>query len=143
MVDDYEKHGHLMIGAQKVTPEEVVRYGIVKLKEGTNQLEDIIEKPSKENAPSQLATFGRYILNQEIIDILKNTPLGKGNELWLVDAIKTYVKNGGTFLAKEVEDGHWLTTGDPLNHLKATFAYALDREDIGDDLKKYVDSLCK
>jgi len=143
MVDDYEKHGHLMIGAQKVAPEEVVRYGIVKLKEGTNQLEDIIEKPAQENAPSQLATFGRYILNQEIIDILKNTPLGKGNELWLVDAIKTYVKNGGTFLAKEVEDGKWLTTGDPLNHLKATFAYALDREDIGEDLKKYVDSLCK
>ena len=143
MVEDYEKHGKLIIGAQKVTPEEVVRYGIVKLKKGTNQLEDIIEKPTLEDAPSQLATFGRYILNQDIIDILKETPLGKGNELWIADAIKTYVKQGGIVLAKEVENGEWLTTGDPLNYLKATFSYALEREDIGEDLRKFVDSLCK
>lgn len=143
MIEDYEKHGNLIIGAQKVTPEEVVRYGIVKLKEGTNQLEDIVEKPSMEDAPSQLATFGRYILNQDIINILKNTPLGKGNELWIADAIKTYVKQGGVVLAEEVKDGEWLTTGDPLNYLKATFAYALDREDIGKDLAKYIDTFCK
>jgi len=141
MVDDFEKHGHLMIGAQEVTPEEVVRYGIVKLKEGTNQLEDIIEKPSMDNAPSKLATFGRYILNKEVINILKNTSLGKGNELWLVDAIKTYVKNGGIFVAKQVEDGEWLTTGDPLNYLKATLAYAFDREDFKGDLDEYLKKL--
>lgn len=141
MVDDYEKHGHLMIGAQEVPLSEVVRYGIVKLKEGTNQLEDIIEKPSIDSAPSKLATFGRYILNQEIIDILKSTPLGKGNELWIVDAIKTYVNRGGIFLAKEIKDGQWLTTGDPLNYLKATLAYAFEREDIGADTKEYVKKL--
>lgn len=141
MVDDYNKNGHLMIGAQEVAETEVTKYGIVKLKEGTNQLEDIIEKPSIENAPSRLATFGRYILNQEIIDILRNTPLGKGNELWIVDAIKTYVNNGGVFLAKEIEDGQWLTTGDPLNYMKANMAYALEREDIGKDLKEYTNQL--
>ena len=144
MVEDYAKNGHLMIGAQQVPEKEVVKYGIVKLKEGTNQLEDIIEKPSIETAPSHLATFGRYILNQEIIDILKNTPLGKGNELWIVDAIKTYVNQGGIFLAKEIEDGEWLTTGDPLNYLKAIMAYALDRKDVGRDLKEYTNQLlCK
>jgi UTP--glucose-1-phosphate uridylyltransferase len=144
MVEDYEKHGHLMIGAQEVPLSEVTRYGIVKLKEGTNELEDIIEKPSVDDAPSKLATFGRYILNQEIIDILKKTPLGKGNELWIVDAIKQYVNNGGVFLAKEIEDGQWLTTGDPLNYLKAIMAYAVEREDIGKDLKEYTTQLlCK
>ena len=138
MVEDFEKNGHPMIGVQKVTKEEVVRYGIVKLRHGTNEIEDIVEKPSVEEAPSQLADFGRMILNQEIVDVLRKTALGKGNELWIVDAIKTNVQNGGIFLAKEIEDGQWLTTGDPLNYLKAMLAYAFEREDIGNDLKKFI-----
>ena len=143
MIDDYNKHGNLIIGAQKVSPEEVVRYGIVKLRPGTHQLEDIIEKPSIENAPSRLATFGRYILNQDVIDILKNTPLGQGNELWMVDAIKAYVKNGGIFVAKEVAGGEWLTTGDPLNYTKTMLKYAFDRPDIGPAMKSFVKGLLK
>lgn len=144
MVDDYDKNETMMIGVQEVALPDVVRYGIVKLREGTREIEDIIEKPSVENTPSRLADFGRMILNQEIIDILKNTPLGKGNELWIVDAIRTYVKNGGKFLAKEVEGGEWLTTGDPLNYLKAVCAYAFERKDIGEDLKGYINTLlCK
>lgn len=140
MVEDYEKNGKPMIGVQKVSREDVVRYGIVKLREGTNEIEDIIEKPSVEEAPSQLADFGRMILNQEIIDVLKNTVLGKGNELWVTDAIKSYVKAGGIFLAKEVRDGQWLTTGDPLNYLRALLTYALEREDLGSDLKDFLKS---
>lgn len=143
MVEDYEKHGNLMIGVQEVAPEDVVRYGIVKLKPGTNQLEDIIEKPEIENAPTGLAAFGRYILNQEIIDILKNTKLGKGNELWITDAIREYVRRGGVFLAKEIKDGEWLTTGDPLNYLKAILSYALERKDVGSDLRNFIDKVCK
>jgi len=77
------------------------------------------------------------ILNQEIVEVLKNTPLGKGEELWVVDAIREYIKKGGKFYAKKVEDGEWLTTGDPLNYLKATLKYAFERDDIGDELKKY------
>ncbi|MFH1233534.1 MAG: UTP--glucose-1-phosphate uridylyltransferase [Patescibacteria group bacterium] len=138
MVDDYAKHGKLMIGAQKVAKNEVVRYGIVKLKKNTMEIEDIIEKPTVKSAPSRLADFGRMILNQDIIDILKKTSLGKGNELYLVDAIRTYVKQGGVFMAKEVKDGKWLTTGDPLNYLKANLEYAFDRKDISKELKIYV-----
>ncbi|MFA7209297.1 MAG: UTP--glucose-1-phosphate uridylyltransferase [Parcubacteria group bacterium] len=140
MVEDYEKNGNLMIGVQEVPKKDVVRYGVVKLNKETSQLEDIVEKPSIESAPSQLAVFGRYILNQEIIDILKDTPLGKGNELWIADAIKTYVERGGKVTAKEVKDGEWMTTGDPLNYLKATFAYAMDREDIKYDLMEFINS---
>lgn len=144
MVEDYERNGKLMIGVQEVPLEDVVRYGIVKLREGTREIEDIVEKPSVENTPSKLADFGRMILDQEIINILKNTPLGKGNELWIVDAIKEYVKRGGIFLAKEVEEGEWMTTGDPLNYLKAVWAYSMEREDIGKDLKEYINkSYCK
>lgn len=141
MVDDYDKNGNLMIGVQEVPHETVNRYGVVKLKEGTMQIEDIIEKPSVEEAPSNLADFGRMILNREIIDILAKTPLGKDNELYLVDAIRTYVGNGGVFMAKKVENGEWLTTGDPLNYLKACIKYAFDREDIGNDLKGFVKNI--
>lgn len=141
MVEDYAENGNLMIGVQKMPKEVLNRYGIVKLKEGTMEIEDIIEKPSAQEAPSCLADFGRMILNQDFIEILKNTALGKGNELWIVDAIKTYVKNGGKFMAKEIKDGEWLTTGDPLNYLKANLAYAFDREDLKKDLKEYIKSL--
>ncbi|MFH1182753.1 MAG: UTP--glucose-1-phosphate uridylyltransferase [Candidatus Moraniibacteriota bacterium] len=144
MVEDYDKNGHLMIGVQKVPKRVVSRYGIVKLRPGTREIEDIVEKPSTEEAPSQLADFGRMILDQDIVDILKETKLGKDNELWIVDAIRTYVKRGGTFLAKEVEDGEWMTTGDALNYLKATLAYALERKDVKKELKKYINKLlCK
>ena len=133
-----------MIGVQEMPKEVLHRYGIVKLKEGTMEIEDIIEKPSPKEAPSNLADFGRMILDQQYINILKETRLGKGNELWVVDAIKNYVKNGGKFMAKKIEDGEWLTTGDPLNYLKATLAYAIEREDIGEDLKEYINKLlCK
>ena len=141
MVEDYEKNGKLMIGVQEVPKDAVSRYGIVKLREGTDEIEDIIEKPSVEEAPSQLADFGRMILNQEIIDVLKKTDLGKGGELWITDAIQNYVRNGGIFVAKKIEDGEWLTTGDPLNYLKAVLAYAAERKDIGKELKVYTQKL--
>ena len=143
MVDDYEKNGNLMIGVQEVPQDQVNRYGIVKLKEGGMQMEDIIEKPAIDEAPSNLADFGRMILNQEIIDILREVPLGKGNELWIVDAIREYIKRGGKFYAKKVEGGEWMTTGDPLNYLKAILAYAFEREDIREDLKNYTKNFLK
>ena len=114
----------------------------MKLKKGTRELEGIVEKPSVKSAPSQLALFGRMILNREIVDILKNTPLGKGGELWVTDAIQEYVKRGGRVVAQEVEGGHWITTGDPLNYLQATIEYALDRKDIGKDFKKFLKNMC-
>ena len=141
MVEDYEKTGHLMIGVQEVPRDQVERYGIVKLKKGTRLIEDIIEKPQFNEAPSNLADFGRMILNQEIIDVLKKTSLGKNSELWIVDAIKNYIKAGGEFYAKGIEDGEWLTTGDPLNYLKTTLKYAMDRQDIGEDLREYFNKL--
>src|SRR5512147_1829265 len=140
MIEDYQTHGHLMIGVQEVERDMVNRYGIVKLRPHSMEIENIIEKPSIDEAPSQLADFGRMILNQDIVDILREIPLGKDNELWIVDAIRQYVERGGIFLAKEVDDGEWLTTGDPLNYLKAVIKYALDRDDIGKDLKEFLKS---
>ena len=141
LIDNYHEHGAPVIGVQKVPKHLVDRYGIVKLKHGTREMEHVVEKPSVEEAPSQLAQFGRMILTPEIVAILKETKLGKGNELWVTDAISTYIERGGKFMVQEVEDGQWLTTGDPLNYLRAMVEYALVREDIGDDFRKYLHSL--
>ena len=142
MIDDYNKTGHLMIGVQEVPRDQVDRYGIVSLKDKkTMQLDGIIEKPAITEAPSRLADFGRMILNQEIIDVLKKTKLGKGKELWIVDAIRDYIKAGGEFYAKEIKDGKWLTTGDPLNLLRTNLEYAKDRPELKAFLKKYLKTL--
>jgi len=138
MINEYEKKLCPIIGVQEVLNEDLHKYGIVKLKKSTMQITDIIEKPSMDTAPSNLAEFGRMILNQKIIDILKNTALGKDNELWIVDAIKTYVKRGNKIIAKKVENGEWLTTGDPFNYLKTSLKYAFDRKDIGNGLKNFL-----
>lgn len=141
MVDEYNQHGSPMIGVQEVPLSEVSKYGIVDVDPATMQVRNIIEKPKQEEAPSQLANFGRMILNQEIIDILKTTALGKGNELWIVDAIHNYIKNGGKFYAKTVEGGQWMTTGDPLNYMTTILTYAVERPDIGDQLKAHMREL--
>ena len=141
LVDDFETHGRPIIGVQQVPLEDVSKYGIVKLRPGTHEIEDIVEKPPVKEAPSQLADFGRMVLTADIVNVLKQTQLGKGNELWVVDAIRDYVRAGGIFYARAVENGSWLTTGDPLNYLKAVLAYALDRDDIRAPLLAYMDSL--
>ena len=141
LIKNYEQNGSPVIGVQKVLKHLVNRYGIVKLKPHTKEMEFVVEKPSPEEAPSQLAQFGRMILTPEIVTILQKTKLGKGGELWVTDAIQEYVKQGGRFMVEEVSDGKWLTTGDPLNYLIATVDYALLREDIGEDFRAYLKSL--
>jgi UTP--glucose-1-phosphate uridylyltransferase len=141
LIDNYEQHGAPVIGVQSVPKEHVHRYGIVKLKPGTQEMELVVEKPSQEDAPSQLAQFGRMILTPDIVNILRKTALGKGGELWITDAISEYVSRGGRFMVEEVKDGRWLTTGDPLNYLKAMIDYALVREDIGDDFRTHLRGL--
>lgn len=130
MVDDFNRHSHPMIGVQKMPKDVLDKYGIVQLRSGSMEIEDIVEKPAIKDAPSDLADFGRMILNQEIIDVLKETQLGKGNELWIIDAIRNYINRGRIFMAKEIVDGQWLTTGDPLNYINATLQYAMDRPEL-------------
>ena len=138
MVIEYEKTGAPMIGVQAVPAAEVVKYGIVDLVPGTMKIRRIVEKPAAAEAPSNLAGFGRMILNQGIIDQLKKTKLGKSNELWVVDAIEAYIRSGGDFYAKQIEDGEWLTTGDPVNLIKTALKYAQGREDIWEELKPFL-----
>jgi UTP--glucose-1-phosphate uridylyltransferase len=138
MAEDFSGHGCLINGVQEVPWDQVDKYGIIETEKDSMKIKNVIEKPDIDKSPSNLASFGRFILNQDIIDILKKLPLGKGNELWLVDAVREYVKRGGEFYAKKIEDGEWLTTGDPLSLIKATLEYAMDREDLKKELKEFL-----
>ncbi len=132
LIDKHNRTGALVIGTQEVPWEDVVRYGIVQLKAGNTDLEmeDVVEKPTREEAKSNLSTFGRFLLSTEIIRILKEIPLGKANELWLTDSIREYIRQGGRVVAESVKDGEWLTIGDPVNYLKTVLEYALSDADL-------------
>jgi UTP--glucose-1-phosphate uridylyltransferase len=127
LVETHQETGALVAGVQEVPWEEVSRYGVVELKEGGGyQMKDVIEKPSREEAKSNLAMFGRFLLSTEVIQILSEIPLGKSNELWLTDAVREYIRRGGRVNAQPVTDGEWLTIGDPINYLKTMIEYAMD-----------------
>ena len=93
-------------------------------------MSDVVEKPSREEAQSNLAMFGRFLLSGEIIQILNEIPLGKSNELWLTDSVREYIKRGGRVVAESVANGQWLTIGDPVNYLKTVMEYALSDTEL-------------
>lgn len=142
LIETYQKYEPgAVIAAQAVPDAETVRYGIAKLKPGTdrNELESIIEKPPLGAAPSNLAQLGRFVLSPRVIKVLENLELGKGNELWLTDAIDRLTKTDSV-IVHEIE-GKWYTTGDPLRLLKTTVEFALKHPDIGADFVSYLRSL--
>ena len=139
-----KKGGAPVVAVQEVPKSEVNRYGIWKLAKGSNdRVEKAIEKPDPKDAPSNLAQFGRFVLNHKIIDILadnfKNNRLGIDNELWLIDGIIEYARKNPVYAARI--KGEWMTTGDPLRYMKTQVRFALEREDIGDDFRKFLKNL--
>jgi len=143
LIEKHNQTGALVVGTQEVPWEDVVRYGIAQIKEGSRdrELDDVVEKPTLEEAKSNLAMFGRFLLSTDIIQILTETPLGKSNELWLTDAIRQYIHGGGRVVAESVTDGEWLTIGDPVNYLKTVTEYALSDPEIRAALEPRIRSL--
>jgi UTP--glucose-1-phosphate uridylyltransferase len=127
LIETHNRAGALVAGVQEVPWEDVVRYGVVEFKEGAEDylMADVVEKPPRQEAKSNLAMFGRFLLSTEVIQILSEIPLGKSNELWLTDAVREYIRRGGRVFAEPVKDGEWLTIGDPVNYLKTLLEYAL------------------
>jgi UTP--glucose-1-phosphate uridylyltransferase len=131
LIDTHEETGALVVGVQEVPWEDVVRYGMVEFKEGSDrEMKDVVEKPPREEAKSNLAMFGRFLLSHDVIQILSEIPLGKADELWLTDSIREYVRRGGRVVAQSVTDGEWLTIGDPVNYLQTVIEYALEDDEI-------------
>lgn len=140
LMDCYEQHPGIILGAQFVPNEKVSSYGIVSgepLADNLYRVHGLVEKPSVDKAPSNLAVLGRYILTPDIFDILENTKPGVGNEVQLTDALAAS-KTGTYALAYE---GVRYDTGDKLGYLKATVEYALRNEELGAAFKEYLKGL--
>jgi len=128
LIEAHERTGALVVATQRIPWEDVERYGVAQLKEGENpdnELLDLVEKPTREEAPSNLAVFGRFLLSNDISRILSEIPKGKAGELWLTDALREYLRRGGRIVSESIKDGVWLTIGDPVNYLKTVLEFAL------------------
>ena len=140
LMDCYEQYPGIILGAQFVPNEKVSSYGIVSgepLADNLYRVHGLVEKPSVDKAPSNLAVLGRYILTPDIFDILENTKPGVGNEVQLTDALAAS-KTDTYALAYE---GVRYDTGDKLGYLKATVEYALRNEELGAAFKEYLKGL--
>ncbi|UAL46942.1 UTP--glucose-1-phosphate uridylyltransferase GalU [Sutcliffiella horikoshii] len=131
MIDQFDRFSSSMLGVQSVKPDEVSRYGIVDGKEISNQLYTInalVEKPSMDEAPSNLAIMGRYILTPRIFDILQNQTPGAGGEIQLTDAIATLNQFEAVY-AYEFE-GKRYDVGEKLGFIETTIEFALQHDDL-------------
>lgn len=126
---DANPQAQAIVAAQEVDISVVDCYGIFKLKDG-DKLDYIIEKPKAEDAPSTLASYGRYLLTPEVFDHLDPQNIGLDDELWTVDAITKMAKTGDVVVVPT--KGKWLTTGDPKNYFLAHLRHVLENEDYAD-----------
>ena len=145
LVEKYNKlQGGTILGVQEVPHENVSKYGIIKplkqIDEKTVAVEDFIEKPSVDEAPSNLAALGRYVLEPEIFSYLKRTKPGKGGEIQLTDAILA-MKNDGEKLYAYNFDGLRYDTGDKFGMFVANVEFGLRHEELKDKVKDYLKDL--
>ncbi|WP_261302570.1 UTP--glucose-1-phosphate uridylyltransferase GalU [Paenibacillus andongensis] len=141
MMDQYESRYASVIGVKHVSDEEVSRYGIVdgiEIEKRLYSINHLVEKPKKEEAPSNLAIMGRYILTPRIFDILNNQQPGAGGEIQLTDAIAE-LNHLESVYAYEFK-GMRFDVGDKLGFIQTTIDYALQREDLRYELLRYLSS---
>jgi UTP--glucose-1-phosphate uridylyltransferase len=142
-IDVFEKYGDPVISAIEVSKEDVSRYGIVEATNVENniwQIKKLIEKPKKEEAPSNLAAHGCYVLTPDIFPILEKLGPGKSGEIWLTDAIRELMKTRPVY-ACSVKNGKYYDTGNKLEYLKTVVEFALAHKDLNGDFRQYLKSL--
>jgi UTP--glucose-1-phosphate uridylyltransferase len=146
MIEVYNETGCSVLATQVVEGKAISSYGVLDAKPVPGkwngrlfEVQNLVEKPKVEDAPSNLAIIGRYILTPAIFETLESTSLGAGGELQLTDGLKELLKKekiyGYTFEGKRYD------TGDKLGFLKATVEFALKREDLGEEFREYLKTL--
>jgi UTP--glucose-1-phosphate uridylyltransferase len=144
MMNVYEGYGGPVIAVQKVPRNEISAYGVIDgVPEGDSgrlfRIRDMVEKPKAEEAPSDLAIIGRYILTPDIFDQIEKTERGRGGEIQLTDGLRQ-LKQRRTLYGYQFE-GVRHDAGNKLGFLKATVEFALKREDLGGPFREYLKSL--
>ncbi len=144
LIDAYEKTGASVVGVQEVERKNVSKYGVVKPVKNDGrliQISDFVEKPAVEVAPSNFAVLGRYVLTPRIFEILENQKPGKGGEIQLTDAIRTLMDEEKVY-AYDFE-GTRYDVGDKYGFVKATIDFALERDDLKENVTNYIKDIAK
>jgi len=142
LIRTYERYNSTVIGVSEVPQDKVSHYGIIKGKpiNGEFIVEDVIEKPTPEQAPSKLALCGRMIFTSDIFDYLRRTEINKTHkEILLTDAIFSMAREKVVYA--HVLKGKWHTVGDKLSFIKTTIEFALARNDTKAGIREYLQNL--
>ncbi|GLJ61828.1 MULTISPECIES: UTP--glucose-1-phosphate uridylyltransferase GalU [Microbacterium] len=142
MIDEQAKRGAQVIALMEVDPDQIHMYGCADVEptdtEGVVRVKGLVEKPAKEDAPSNLAIIGRYVLTPAIFDVLERTEPGKGGEIQLTDALQEVAADeAGPGVYGVIFRGRRYDTGDRLDYIKAIVQLAADRADLGPDLRPW------
>lgn len=142
LIEVYNEKRGSILGVQRVKKEDVSKYGIVSGKQVEDRLftvDDLVEKPSLEAAPTNVAILGRYIISPEIFPILQQTEKGAGGEIQLTDALKQLAREESMY-AYDFQ-GKRYDVGNKLGFLEATVEFALRREDLQEEFREYLKKL--
>lgn len=139
LIDCFDEYRTTILGVQEVSSEDVSKYGIIKgtyIEDKVYKVKDLVEKPSLEEAPSNIAILGRYIITPEIFNILDNTKPGKGGEIQLTDALKTLMAREAMYAY--TFEGRRYDVGDKMGFLQATVEFALKRDELRKPFMEYL-----
>ena len=139
LINTYDEYKTTILGVQEVAKEDTDKYGILDVKhieDRVYKVKDMVEKPSVESAPSNIAILGRYIINPSIFEILENQEPGKGGEIQLTDALKTLSTQEAIYAYNF--EGRRYDVGDKFGFLEATIDFALKRDELREDLLNYM-----
>jgi len=146
MIEVYNETGCSVLATQVVEGKAISSYGVLDAKPVPGkwngrlfEVQNLVEKPKVEEAPSNLAIIGRYVLTPAIFEMLESTSLGAGGELQLTDGLKQLLKKEKIYGYRFEGKRH--DTGDKLGFLKATVEFALKREDLGEEFREYLKTL--
>ncbi len=143
IISMYEKYGDSVVGLSEVAPGEVDKFGVIDgldLGDGNYEIKKFIEKPKINEAPSNLAAVGIYIITPEVFQVLDKMESGKSGEIRLADAFDLMLENNRPIYGKKIE-GEWLDTGNKFNFIKASLKLGLKDKEIGADLQKLINTL--
>ena len=143
LIDCYSEYKTTILGVQTVPESETNKYGIVDgihIEDRVYKVKDLVEKPSVDEAPSNVAILGRYIITPEIFEILETLPPGKNGEVQLTDALRMLSKKEAMYAYDF--DGVRYDVGDKLGFLKATVDFALKRPNLQNDFIQYLREVC-
>lgn len=138
MAAEFDRHGSSVVAVETVPHEDTSSYGIVAI-DDTTRITEIVEKPAPENAPSNSAVVGRYLLVPEVFEKLETTSRGAGGEIQLTDAIADLLEESPVYAYSF--GGERFDCGSKLGYLKATVAYGLSHPDIGEALRAHLRGL--